>query len=88
MIRNGVIDAQKEFAERRYRVEAGRNFDQIKADVMSQHGVDIECCREIYFKAAEQIFAVVGDVLVDTAYSKPHRIEPLADAKRRIDAPA
>ena len=49
MIRNGVIDAQKEFAERRYRADAGRNFDQIKRDVLKQHRVNIECCRETYF---------------------------------------
>ncbi|MDB5308140.1 MAG: hypothetical protein JWO38_2342 [Gemmataceae bacterium] len=49
---------------------------------------DIECCRETYFNAAGEIFAVVGDILVDTAYSKPHRIELLADAKLRLFPPA
>jgi hypothetical protein len=83
MIRNGVIDAQKDFADRRYRAEAGRNFDELKADVLIKHGVDIECCRGTYFQAAEQIFAVVGDLLVET-YSRPARVELWADAKRRI----
>lgn len=87
MIRNGVIDAQKEFAERRYRAEAGRNFEKIKAEAMENHGIDIECCRETYFLAAERIFAVVGDLLVET-YSTPPRIEPWADAKRRTEQPA
>jgi len=82
MIRNGVIDAQKEFAERRYRAEADRNFDQIKQKLMEKHGVDIECCREVYFAAQGEIFALVGDILVET-YSKPPRIERWADAKRR-----
>jgi hypothetical protein len=79
-----VINAEKEFAWRRYRAEAGRNFDKIKAEAMESHGVDIECCREHYFRSAEEIFTVVGDILVDTKCSKPHRIEPWEDAKRRI----
>jgi hypothetical protein len=83
MICNGVIDAQKEFAERRYRADAGRNFDRIKHDVMDRHGVNIECCRETYFTAAEGIFILVGDLLVDTL-SKPPRIEPWTDAKKWI----
>jgi hypothetical protein len=81
MIRNGVIDAQKEFAERRYLAEAGRRFENLKANAMRQHGVNIEICRETYFKAAEEIFALVGDLLVNT-YTKPPRIEPWEQAKR------
>ena len=81
MIRNGVIDAQKEFAERRYRADAGRNFERIKAEAMEKHGVNIQCCRETYFRAGEEIFALVGDLLVET-YSKPPRIEPWDQVKR------
>jgi hypothetical protein len=80
---NGVIDAQKEFAERRYRAEAGHRFEKIKANAMRQYGVNIECCRETYFNAAERLFAVVGDLLVET-YSNPPRLEPWAEAKRRL----
>jgi hypothetical protein len=82
MIRNGVIDAQKEFAERRYRTVAGRNFEQIKRDVMDKHGIDIECCRETYFRSQEKLFAVIGNLLVET-YSNPARSEPWAEYKQR-----
>lgn len=79
-----VINAEKEFAWRRYRADAGRNFEKIKADVFEQYGVDIDCCREHYFTSAEEIFAVVGDVLVDTKFNKPYRVEPWGEAKKRI----
>lgn len=74
MIRNGVIDAQREFAERRYIAETDRSFEVIKSDAKAKHGVDIECCREVYRKAKGEIFAVVGDILVN-CYTKPPAIE-------------
>ena len=82
MIRNGVIGASREFAERRYRTEAGRRFDAIKATVLQRHGIDIKRRRETYYRSAERPLAVVGDLLVDTV-STPLRIGPWADVKRR-----
>jgi hypothetical protein len=83
MIRNGVIDAQREFAERRYRAESDRSFNRIKDDAMVQHGVGIEICRETYVKWQGVLFAVVGDLLVRSS-SSAHTIEPWAGAKTRI----
>lgn len=83
MIRNGVIDAQKEFAERRYRADSDRNFEKLRLDVLERHGVNIECCRDTFFKWQGKLFAVVGDLLVET-YSQPPRIEPWTNAMHRI----
>jgi hypothetical protein len=70
-----VVKAEKEFAYRRYKAEAMRSFEDIKADVKAKHGINIECCREVYLKAGKEIFALVGDILVDS-YSRPPIIEP------------
>lgn len=70
MIRNGVIDAQKEFAERRYIAETDRHFEAIKEQAKLERGVDIECVREVYRKAQGKIFALIGDTLINT-YQKP-----------------
>jgi hypothetical protein len=42
---------------------------------MAKYGIDIECCRETYFQSQEKLFALVGDILVET-YSTPPRVEP------------
>lgn len=75
MIRNGLIDAQKEFAQRRYNAETDRDFEKIKVEVMQKHGVDIECCRAVWHESQKKIFALVDDILVNTI-SKPHVIKP------------
>jgi hypothetical protein len=82
MIRNGVLDAQKEFAERRYRADASRNFEKLKAEVLEKHGVDIERCRETYVRWQGKLFAVVSDLLVET-YSTPPRVERWDEYKKR-----
>lgn len=82
MIRNGVINAQREFAERRYIAETDRHFAKIKADVISQHGLDIECCREVWRKAQGKIFAVLEDMLVNT-YADPMVVENWEEHKKR-----
>jgi hypothetical protein len=84
MIRNGVIDAQKEFAERRYRAESDRAFEKLRLNVLEKHGVNIELCRETFVKCQGKIFAVFGDILVDSS-SSPPVIEPWDEAKRRIN---
>lgn len=82
MIRNGVIDAQREFAQRRYIAETDRSFEAVKADARRKYGVDTECCREVYRKAQGEIFALVGDILVNT-YANPPVIERWEDHKAR-----
>jgi hypothetical protein len=82
MIRNGVIDAQKEFAERRYLAGTDRAFDQIKAEAMAKHGVNIECCRETYAKWQRKLFAIVGDLMIDTRFPSPPRIVQWEQVKR------
>lgn len=71
MIRNGVIEAQKEFAERRYIAETDRHFEVIKAQANRERGVDIECARDVYRKAQGKIFALIGDTLVNTYQIPP-----------------
>jgi hypothetical protein len=83
MIRNGVIDAQKEFVERRYRADTNRSFENLRLEAMEKYGIDIECCHATFVTAQGEIFALFGDILVETI-SNPPRIEPWADAKKRI----
>ena len=70
MIRNGVIDATVEFAERRYLADTDREFNELKKRVMDEHSVGIEICRTTYHEARRKIFALVGDLLVNT-YQEP-----------------
>lgn len=42
VICNGVIDAQRMFAERRDRAETGRDSDRVKAEATEKHGVVFE----------------------------------------------
>lgn len=66
MIRNGVIDAQSEFAQRRYLAEIGRHFDKVKTEALDKHGIDIEICRDFYLEAGGKVFALIEGLLVNT----------------------
>lgn len=55
MLVGRVIDASEQFKERRFRAEAARNFERVKARAKREYGADIEYCREAY----EQLLALV-----------------------------
>ena len=71
MIRNGVIDAQKEFGERRYLADADRNFNTLREKILAEQKIDIEICRSTYRSAGQKIFALIGGVLVNTIQNPP-----------------
>lgn len=76
MIRNGVIDAQREFSERRYMAESTRNFEVIWQEIKQKYGDRIpdfmrDNLLKTYTDAGQKIFALCGDILVNTYQTPP-----------------
>lgn len=76
MIRNGVIDAQKDFAKRRYMAEAGRNFEAIWQKIKQEYGDRIpdhmkRNLLKIYTEAGQKIFVLCGDILINSYQNPP-----------------